>query len=213
MSSSPALPQRPWTASVYEQMVLATGNNGKIREFRELLAPLAVTIKAQSELGIDSPAETGLTFVENALIKARHAAKKTGMPTLADDSGLVVSALDGAPGLYSSRYAGSDASDLDNIKRLLQEMKSTPMAQRHAFFYSVVVFLRHPTDPAPLIAEGRWQGIILEQPRGEAGFGYDPLFFLPEKNCTAAELDSAEKNSCSHRGRATARLLELLTGS
>ena len=181
------------------KVVLASGNQGKVREMADVLAQFGFEVTAQSELGIESPEETGLTFVENALLKARYAAKMTGLPAIADDSGLVVDALGGAPGLYSSRYAGIDGDDAANRRKLLAEMHSIPDGKRTAKFVSCIVFLRHETDPTPIIALGECFGKILREERGENGFGYDALFFYPPKNCSFAELETTEKKRISHR--------------
>ncbi|MBK8284817.1 MAG: RdgB/HAM1 family non-canonical purine NTP pyrophosphatase [Ahniella sp.] len=190
--------------------VLATGNTGKLKEMRAVLAALPVELVAQSELGIGSVEETGLTFVENALIKARHAAAASGLPALADDSGLIVPALGGAPGLITAHYAGIHGDSAANIAKLLAEMRDLHPDQRRACFYSVIVLLRSPDDPEPLIAEGRWQGSILMSPRGNGGFGYDPIFLDPATGLSAAELPATDKNQRSHRGLALARLQALL---
>jgi XTP/dITP diphosphohydrolase len=184
------------------KIVLASGNAGKLRELRELFAGSDIELHAQSEFGIDTPAETGLTFVENAILKARYAAQHTGLPALADDSGLEVDALHGAPGIYSARYAGANASDADNNRKLLDALAQVADAQRTARYQCVIVYLRHAQDPTPLICQGTWQGRIARDYRGDGGFGYDPLFYLPERGCTAAELPPAEKNTVSHRGLA-----------
>ncbi|HHZ21795.1 TPA: RdgB/HAM1 family non-canonical purine NTP pyrophosphatase [Xanthomonas vasicola pv. zeae] len=189
-----------------KQLVLASGNAGKLEELRALLADLPLRIVAQGELGVDDVPETGLTFVENALIKARHASAVTGLPALADDSGLIVDALDGAPGLYSARYAGSPTNALANNAKLLDAMRDVPAGRRSARFYSVIVLLRHPEDPQPLIAEGSWEGVITTEPRGDGGFGYNPVFLDPVYGLTAAEMDSALKNRLSHRALALATL-------
>jgi len=189
-----------------KQMVLASGNAGKIREFSQIFSNWDITVKAQTSLGVSSVPETGTTFVENAIIKARHAAKETGLPALADDSGLVVDALKGAPGIYSSRYAGHEATDTDNVDKLLKELDG--VTDRRAHFQCVLVFMQHADDPIPVIAEGKWYGEIATSPRGDGGFGYDPVFWLPEQNCTAAELDKSIKNSVSHRGQAVKALTE-----
>ncbi|KGR44734.1 RdgB/HAM1 family non-canonical purine NTP pyrophosphatase [Xanthomonas vasicola] len=193
-----------------KQLVLASGNAGKLEELRALLADLPLRIVAQGELGVDDVPETGLTFVENALIKARHASAVTGLPALADDSGLIVDALDGAPGLYSARYAGSPTNALANNAKLLDAMRDVPADRRSARFYSVIVLLRHPEDPQPLIAEGSWEGVITTEPRGDGGFGYNPVFLDPVYGLTAAEMDSALKNRLSHRAVALATLLHKL---
>ncbi len=193
-----------------KRLVLATSNRGKLAELQPLLADAGYVLVTQSELGVDDAIEDGLTFVENALIKARHASRTTGLPALADDSGLVVPALGGAPGLYSARYAGEHGNHAANIRKLLGELAGRPAADRRAHFYCVLVLVRHPEDPQPLIAEGAWDGSILEAPRGSGGFGYDPVFLSPEFGCSAAELAPADKHRLSHRGRAIARLRERL---
>ncbi|MFA5684981.1 MAG: RdgB/HAM1 family non-canonical purine NTP pyrophosphatase [Lysobacteraceae bacterium] len=192
------------------RLVLASGNAGKLGEFRQLLAPLDIEVIAQGELGIGEIEETGLSFVENALLKARHAARLSGLPALADDSGLCVDALDGAPGLHSARYAGAQGNNAANIAKLLGALDGVDAAGRGAFFICVLVLLRHAEDPAPLIAEGRWRGRILDAPRGSGGFGYDPLFFDPALDASAAELDAATKHRHSHRGQALRGLLAQL---
>ncbi len=188
-----------------KHLVLASGNAGKLEELRAMLAGLPLRIVAQGELGVDDVPETGLTFVENALIKARHASAVTGLPALADDSGLIVDALDGAPGLYSARYAGSPTNALANNAKLLDAMRGVPAERRSARFYAVIVLLRHPEDPQPLIAEGSWEGTITTEPRGDGGFGYNPVFLDPVYGLTAAEMDSALKNRLSHRAVAWPR--------
>jgi len=192
------------------RLVAATGNPGKLRELRELLAPTGLHVAGLDELGIEGPAETGASFIENALIKARAAAEATAMTALADDSGLVVPALEGAPGLYSARFAGADADDAANNALLLQRLAECPSARRNAYFYCAVVILRHAGDPAPLVATAPWPGRILQAPRGAGGFGYDPLFLPDGESRTAAELPAAEKQRLSHRGRAMAELLRQL---
>ena len=187
-------------------LVLASGNAGKLAELRELLDGGRFTLRPQSEFGVADAEETGLTFVENALIKARHAARATGLAALGDDSGLCVDALGGAPGLYSARYGGGHGDAARNIARLLHEMDGIADAARTARFHCVLVLLRSADDPQPIIAEGNWEGRILRSPRGERGFGYDPVFLDPENACSAAELDPAIKNAISHRGRALAAL-------
>ncbi|MBB3844501.1 RdgB/HAM1 family non-canonical purine NTP pyrophosphatase [Xanthomonas arboricola] len=189
-----------------KQLVLASGNAGKLEELRAMLADLPLRIVAQGELGVDDVPETGLTFVENALIKARHASAVTGMPALADDSGLIVDALGGAPGLYSARYAGSPTDAQANNAKLLDAMRAVPAERRSARFYAVIVLLRHPEDPQPLIAEGSWEGVITTEPRGTGGFGYNPVFLDPLHGLTAAEMDTALKNRLSHRAVALATL-------
>jgi XTP/dITP diphosphohydrolase len=184
------------------RLVLASGNAGKVAELEQLLAGSGVQLVPQTSLGVSDADETGLTFVENALIKARHAARATGLPALADDSGICVDALGGAPGLYAARYAGRHGDSAANNAKLLHELAGVPMEKRSAYFIAVLVVLRHADDPAPLIAEGRWHGRILEAPRGEGGFGYDPLFLPAGHELGAAELDPALKNRLSHRGQA-----------
>jgi XTP/dITP diphosphohydrolase len=186
-------------------LVLASGNAGKLRELREILGG-SFDVRAQSEFGVEDIDETGLTFVENALLKARHATQATGLPALADDSGLCVAALGGAPGLYSARYAGTHGDARANISKLLDALRDVPDEQRTAHFHASIVLLRHATDPQPLIAEGSWHGRILHAPRGDGGFGYDPVFLDPELGVSAAELDPAVKHRISHRGRALAAL-------
>ena len=192
------------------KLVLASSNAGKLVEIREVFDDPALELLAQGQLGVVDADETGATFVENAILKARHASRHTGLPALGDDSGLCVDALKGGPGLYSARYAGPHGDSAANIAKLLGVLEAVPDAQRSAHFFCVIVLLRHAEDPAPLIAEGRWRGRILRAPRGSGGFGYDPIFFDPQRNAGAAELDSAEKNRISHRGQALARLREQL---
>ncbi|MBE2293146.1 MAG: RdgB/HAM1 family non-canonical purine NTP pyrophosphatase [Xanthomonadales bacterium] len=192
------------------RLVLASGNPGKLAELRALLADAGVELVAQSDLGVDDAEETGLSFVENALLKARHAARATGLPALADDSGLCVDALGGAPGLYSARYAGGHGDSAANNAKLLRELEGLQPERRGAHFHAVIVLLRHPEDPQPLVAEGVWPGSILDAPRGEGGFGYDPLFLDPEHGHSAAEMEPALKNRISHRGRALAQLRQRL---
>ena len=194
-------------------LVLASGNAGKLSELRAMLADLPLAIVPQRELGVDDVPETGTTFVENALIKARHASRVTGLPALADDSGLIVDALGGAPGLYSARYAGSPTDDGANNAKLLQALDGLPESQRAARFYAVIVLLRHADDPQPLIAEGSWEGRILDAPRGDHGFGYNPVFLDPTQGLTAAELPPEQKNRISHRALALQALRERLARS
>jgi XTP/dITP diphosphohydrolase len=195
------------------RLVLASGNAGKVAEMRDLLSGSGIELVPQTALGVQDADETGLTFVENALIKARHAARQTGLPALADDSGICVDALDGAPGLYAARYAGVHGDAEANKARLLRELDGVPPEKRGAYFIAVLVLLRHADDPAPLIAEGRWHGSILLAPRGDGGFGYDPLFLPTGHELSAAELEPSLKNRISHRGQALdmlkARLSEL----
>ena len=194
-----------------EKIVLASGNAGKLKEFTRLFAERNVTIIPQKELGVKDVPETGTTFVENAIIKARHAARETGLPAIADDSGLVVNALDGAPGIYSARYAGENAQDSDNIEKLLSAISTSQ--DRRAHFFCMLVFMRHQDDPVPLISEGYWHGTITHDISGSGGFGYDPVFHVPSHNCTAAELDRQVKNAISHRGQAMSFLLEKMRQS
>lgn len=184
------------------KVVLASSNPGKIKEFRELLTLLPIDLIAQSDLGVSDIEETGISFIENALLKAKHASHFTGLPAIADDSGLSVSALHGAPGIYSARYAGTQANAADNIKKLLTELAHIPEHQRLASFHCVIAFVTNEKDPTPLICEGTWNGSILQTPRGEKGFGYDPVFYVKEENKSAAELAPEIKNKLSHRGRA-----------
>jgi len=190
------------------KIVLASGNIGKLRELSQILSPLGLELIAQSDLNVSEAEETGLSFVENAIIKARNAALFTGLPAIADDSGIEVDALHGAPGIYSSRYAGPDASDTDNIEALLEAMKDVPETERTARFQCVVVFMRHAEDPTPLICKGSWQGQILQSPLGDEGFGYDPVFWVSETDCTAAELSPEQKHAISHRGKAMRQFME-----
>lgn len=194
-----------------KQILLASNNLGKIREVREILAEHGLTVIPQSNLNISDATETGLTFIENAIIKARHAARLSRLPALADDSGLEVDALNGAPGVFSARYAGSGATDADNNAKLIQALHGVPHNRRTARFRCVMAYLRHGDDPSPLIAEGIWEGVILDLPRGSEGFGYDPYFFVPEKGCSSAELSSDMKNRLSHRGQALRRMAAVLT--
>ena len=193
------------------QVVIATGNAGKLREMSEILAPLDIEVVAQSHYAFEPAEETGLSFVENALLKARHACLHTGLPAIADDSGLEVDALNGAPGIYSARYASEGASDEANMNKLIAEVRDLPEEQRSARFICVMVYLAHAEDPVPVVAEGIWNGIAITTPRGENGFGYDPMFYLPERDCTSAQLPAAIKNSLSHRGQALRQLVEKLS--
>jgi XTP/dITP diphosphohydrolase len=191
-------------------IVLASGNPGKVREINQLLAGLDFNVRPQSDFGVVDVEETGLTFIENAILKARNAAGHTGLPAIADDSGLEVDALNGAPGIYSARYAGSGAGDEDNLQKLLVEMREIPEAERTARFQCLMVYMRHAADPTPLICQGSWEGRILFEPRGEHGFGYDPVFYVPTHHCASAELPPAVKNSLSHRGQALQKLVAAL---
>lgn len=193
-----------------QKVVLATGNPGKVREMADLLAAFGLDIVAQTELGVESAEETGLTFIENAILKARHAAAITGLPAIADDSGLAVDALGGAPGIYSARYAGEDASDRQNLLKLLASLENVPDDKRQAQFHCVLVYLRHAENPTPLVFHGSWQGEITRSAVGEGGFGYDPIFFVPKLGKTAGEMTKAEKHAVSHRGKAMTLLLEAM---
>ena len=194
-----------------KQLVLASGNPGKLRELSRILDDLGYELHAQSEFGVPEVAETGTTFVENAIIKARHAAAHTGLPALADDSGIEVDALDGAPGVFSARFSGPGADDDANNALLVEKLRAVPAAQRSARYRAVIVLMRHAADPAPLICEGSWEGMIQLEPAGDGGFGYDPYFYLPELGCTSAQLSSDEKNRLSHRGQALAELKRRLS--
>ena len=191
-------------------IVLASSNKGKVREFNQLLATLDITVRPQGEFNVEDAEETGLTFVENAILKARNAAQHTGLPAIADDSGLEVDALNGAPGIYSARYAGAGASDQANLEKLLTDLHDIPETDRTARFQCVLVYMRHANDPTPLICQGTWEGRILTAPRGENGFGYDPVFFVPTHDCSSAELPADVKNSLSHRGQALRQLADAL---
>ena len=193
-----------------QRIVLASNNAGKVREFNQLLTGTDFEVLPQSEFGVIEAEETGLSFVENAILKARNAAEHTGLPAIADDSGLEVDALDSAPGIYSARYAGIGASDLQNLEKLLADIKDVPDAQRTARFQCLMVYMRHAKDPTPQIFQGTWEGRILHTPQGDNGFGYDPIFFVPTHNCSSAELEPDVKNSLSHRGQALKQLIEAL---
>ena len=193
---------------MFEKIVLATGNIGKLNEISTMFAAMSTTICAQSEFGLESPEETGATFVENALLKARYAAQQTGLPAIADDSGLAVNALGGRPGVRSARYAGEDATDEQNIDLLLQELESTPEIQRGAGFHCAATLVFPNNEFEPLVAQGVWHGQILRTRSGSGGFGYDPVFFDPVASKTGAQMSRAEKNAVSHRGKAFANLLQ-----
>lgn len=184
------------------KVVLASGNKGKLNEFAELFEPMNIEVIPQSEFDVPEAEETGLTFIENAILKARNAAEHTGLPAIADDSGIEVDYLLGAPGIYSARYAGTDTNDEKNLNALLAALEGVPEKEREARYQCVLVMMRHSKDPTPLIAQASWEGSILTQPQGDGGFGYDPIFWVPEKNCSAAELVSKEKHLISHRGKA-----------
>ncbi len=198
------------TTKIPRDIVLASGNPGKLREFQQLLDGHGFRVQPQSDFEIPEAAETGLSFVENAILKARNACAHTGLPAIADDSGLAVDALGGAPGIYSARFAGPGASDADNNRKLLQQLEGRDEVERRARFICLLVFMRHQADPTPIICQGSWEGRILEAPRGNNGFGYDPLFYVPEKGSSSAELTKDEKNAISHRSRAMAQLLDAL---
>lgn len=193
-----------------QKIVIATGNKGKLNEFRQMLAHLDLHIVPQSDFNIDSAEETGLSFVENAILKARHASRLTGLPAIADDSGLAVDALGGAPGIYSARYAGEHANDQTNNDKLLRDLNGIDESQRGAQFICALALVRHADDPVPLICQGSWRGRILLTPQGENGFGYDPLFWIETEQCSSAQLSKTRKNQLSHRGKAMALLLEEL---
>jgi len=194
-----------------ERIVLASNNAGKVREINQLLADQQIEIRPQSEWGVPDAEETGLSFVENAILKARNAAAHSGLPAIADDSGIEVDALRGVPGIYSARFAGAGASDEANLEKLLEELAPVPDDERTARFQCLLVYMRHGSDPTPLICQGTWEGRILRAPRGENGFGYDPIFFVPGEGCSAAELPPEIKNRLSHRGQALQKLLAELS--
>ena len=193
-----------------KEIVLASSNPGKVREFNQLLAILDLHVQPQGEHGVVDVEETGLSFVENAILKARNAAQHTGLAAIADDSGIEVDALDGAPGIYSARFAGEGASDQANLERLLAELEGIPEAQRSARFQCLMVFMKHAHDPTPLICQGTWEGRILPAARGDNGFGYDPVFYVPTHDCSSAELPAELKNALSHRGQALRKLAAAL---
>jgi XTP/dITP diphosphohydrolase len=193
-----------------KKIVLASNNKGKVREIGQLLAGLDMQVVPQSEYAVVDIEETGLSFVENAILKARNAAQHTGLPAIGDDSGLEVDALNGAPGIYSARYSGVGASDSDNLQKLLRELNSLGDVPRSARFQCLLVYVRHALDPTPLICQGTWEGVIVDTPQGDNGFGYDPIFYVPTDNCTAAQLPAERKNMLSHRGQALACLLDKL---
>lgn len=195
-----------------ESIVLASNNPGKVREINQLLAGAGIRVVAQRDLGVPEAEETGLSFVENAILKARNAAAHSGLPAIADDSGIEVDALQGAPGIYSARYAGTGASDAANVARLIEALDGVPESERTARFQCVMVYMRRAEDPTPVICQGTWEGRILRAPRGENGFGYDPVFLVPTHGVSAAELDAETKNALSHRGQALRLLKRLLAG-
>ncbi|MCO6559518.1 MAG: XTP/dITP diphosphatase [Gilliamella sp.] len=190
-----------------QKIVLATNNQGKVNELQTLLANAGFDIIAQNQFNIPDADETGLTFIENALLKARHTAKLTGLSAIADDSGLAVDALDGQPGIYSARYAGEHGNDKSNNQKLLKALQNIPKEKRTAYFYCALVFMRHENDPTPIICLGKWDGLILNEEQGDGGFGYDPLFYVPELGCTAAQLTKEQKSQISHRGQALKQLI------
>ena len=190
-----------------KKIVLASNNAGKVREINQLLSGAVLEVVPQSDFNIPDADETGLTFVENAIIKARQAAELSGLPAIADDSGLEVDALKGAPGIYSARFSGEGATDEKNLLKLLQEIKNVPEAERTARFQCLMVYMQHANDPTPIICQGTWEGMIAFAPQGENGFGYDPVFFVPTHNCTSAELSPETKNQLSHRGQALQKLI------
>lgn len=194
-------------------VVFASNNSGKILELQTLLQQVNVKVIAQSALNVNEIPETGTTFIENALIKARHACQVTGLPSIADDSGLQVDALGGAPGIYSARYAGNNATAQSNIKKLLAELTPVPPEKRQARFYCILVYMSHAKDPTPLLCEGIWEGLILQEQLGNSGFGYDPIFWDPIKKTSAAQLSPETKNQCSHRGYALKLLIDKLQNS
>ena len=190
--------------------VIATSNQGKLREFKRLFDDIAIEIEPQSKFNVPDAIEDGLSFVENALIKARHASRLTNLPSIADDSGLEVDYLKGAPGIYSSRFAGNDATDEENISKLLLALNGVPFSERIARYQCVIVKMDHPNDPTPIIAQGSWEGSIALEAKGHQGFGYDPIFYISELKCTSAELTNNVKNKISHRSQAMAVLLKKL---
>ncbi|MEN8204661.1 MAG: XTP/dITP diphosphatase [Pseudomonadota bacterium] len=196
-----------------KEIILASSNPGKVREINQLLATLDLHVQPQSEFGVVDAEETGLTFVENAILKARNAAQYTGLPAIADDSGIEVDALNGAPGIYSARFAGENATDQANLEKLLADLDGVPETQRSARFQCLMVFLRHASDPTPLICQGTWEGRILLAARGDNGFGYDPVFYVPTHDCSSAELPADVKNALSHRGQALRQLVTALEQS
>jgi len=194
-----------------ERVVLASNNAGKVREINQLLQNQQIQVIPQREFDIQDIEETGLTFVENAILKARHAAKESGLAAIADDSGLEVDALKGAPGIYSARFGGPGCNDQDNNNKLIESLRDVPEDERSAHFQCLMVYMRHADDPTPIICQGTWEGRIMLEPQGENGFGYDPLFFVPQENCTSAQLSPEIKNSLSHRGQALNKLLTALS--
>ena len=198
------------TYPVPDRLVIATGNKGKLTEFKQMFARCSCKVISQDQFGVSDIAETGLTFVENAIIKARAAAKASGLPALADDSGIEVDVLAGQPGIYSARFAGEHATDEENINKMLQALKDVPSVQRVARYQCMIVLMKSDIDPSPLIFSGSWEGRILEAPAGNGGFGYDSIFFVPQEHLTAAQMTSAHKNKISHRGQAISSLCKFL---
>jgi len=194
------------------KIVLASGNKGKLREFAQLFAPMNIEVIPQSEFNVPEAEETGLTFVENAIIKARNACEHTGLPAIADDSGIEVDYLLGAPGIYSARYAGINASDEDNLNALLSALTGVPDTERVARYQCLLVMMRHSKDPTPMICQADWQGHVLTEEAGDGGFGYDPIFWVSETNCSAAELTSEQKHAISHRGKAIRQFIKEFQG-
>ncbi|MEW8324738.1 MAG: RdgB/HAM1 family non-canonical purine NTP pyrophosphatase [Candidatus Thiodiazotropha taylori] len=194
-----------------ERIVLASNNAGKVREINQLLASEQITVVAQKDFNIPDAIEDGLSFVENAIKKARHASSLSGLPAIADDSGIEVDALNGAPGIYSARFAGPGASDEENLQKLLSRMEEVPEAKRTARFQCLMVYMRHSEDPTPIICQGSWEGRILFEPQGDNGFGYDPIFYVPTHDCSSAQLAPETKNSLSHRGKALKALMQSLS--
>ena len=192
------------------KIILATANPGKLREIGGMLAGVDLEVRLQSDFGVPAVAETGLTFVENAILKARHAARCTGLPAIADDSGIEIAGLGGRPGIHSARYAGEDADDDANLRKLIGEVRVLPERDRAARFVCLMVYLRHADDPVPVIAEGIWEGVAVTDPKGGNGFGYDPMFYVPSEGCTSAQLPPEIKNRLSHRGKALKQLCEKL---
>lgn len=192
------------------KLVLASNNAGKAREISEILSAYNITVEPQSNYKVPEIPETGLTFVENALLKARNACQHTGLPALADDSGIEIDALNGAPGIYSARFAGEDATDEANLQKALTELKDVADEKRSARFQCLMVLLQHEFDPTPLMFQGTWEGKILTAPQGDNGFGYDPIFYVPEHNCSSAQLSAEQKNILSHRGKALKQLAEYI---
>lgn len=193
-----------------QRIVLASNNAGKLREISAMVADRDLQVESQSAFNVPEVAETGTTFIENAIIKARNASQLSDLPAIADDSGIEVMALGGRPGIYSARYAGEGASDRENLEKLIEDVKNLPEERRAARFVCVMVFIRHAGDPVPLVAEGIWNGVAVTEPKGSNGFGYDPMFYVPTHDCTSAELPPDVKNQISHRGQALRKLIEQL---